>query len=236
MHSDAVHALTLRGRRGSPLGDALRRRRRSLALVFAVTTLLASAVVHRFDLVALSAQATVTGDVVSGARLDTFSTLRLALEAGLLCGLASTALVTTALLTRDRRVRLSRGVPQLLLGVVGFLGGASVARLALPFVLAFDGPAGGTIAATVDPVGVVELALFFPVAVGVGVALPALLVAAVRAGAVPRYTSTRQRGYATLAFVTLAATHSPADLTTFGLFALPPFAGFGVGLAWLELR
>lgn len=235
MHPDAVSALGGGGRRGSPLGDALRRRRRSLLLAFVLTTLLASAVVHRVDLVALSSTATLAGRV-GDVELNALSTLRLALEAGLLCGLASTALVAIGVLARDRRVRLSRGVPHLLLAGVGFLGGAAVARLVLPLVFAFESPAGQSLAAAVAPAGVVELALFFPVAVGVGVALPALLIAAVRAGTVPRYTSTRQRGYAALAFVTLAATHSPADLTTFGLFALPPFVGFGIGLAWLELR
>ncbi|WP_380678029.1 hypothetical protein [Salinigranum sp. GCM10025319] len=233
MHSDVAPSLTLGGRRGSPLGDSLRRRRRSLALVFVLTTLLASILVARVDLVALSATATSAGGVDAGS--GALPTLRLALEAGLLCGLASTALVVVGVLARNPRVRLFRGLPHLSLAVVGCLGGAVLARLSLPFVLALDGPAGGTLATAVAPVGVVELALFFPVAVGVGVALPALLVAAVRAGAVPRYTSTRQRGYPVLVFVTLAATHSPADITTFGLFALPLFVGFGVGLAWLEL-
>jgi Sec-independent protein secretion pathway component TatC len=118
----------------------------------------------------------------------------------------------------------------------GFLAGVVATHSVLPALLALRAAGGGTsLAATVGPTGVVELALFLPIAVGVGAAFPVSLVGAVRTGAIPRYTSTRQRGVVALAFVTVAATHSPPDLTTFGLVALPLFVGFGTGLAWLEL-
>jgi Sec-independent protein secretion pathway component TatC len=230
MHSDLAPTLTSRRERGSPLGTALHRNSRGLLAVFALTTAVATAVVaSTVDFVAAVPYTAV-------ATLDPLTSARLAVEVGLVVGLASTTVATACVVASHPRVRVGRAVPLVLVAPVGFVTGVAAGHAVLPALFALR-PAGSvtSLAAVVGPAGVVELALFFPVAVGVGAALPAVSVAAVRAGAVPRYTSTRQRGVVALAFVTVAATHSPPDLTTFGLVALPLFVGFGTGLAWLEL-
>ncbi|AUV82646.1 preprotein translocase subunit TatC [Salinigranum rubrum] len=233
MHSDVVPARPPLGRRRSPLGTALRSRPRRLVAVFVLGLLLTTGCVA---LVAATVDLSPwLGSVSEADPTGSLSTLRLALEAGLLGGLAATALAVTARLVRDRRVRPARAVGPLAAAGCGFVSGVLVAVAVLPALLTLrTGATGVPLGSAVDPTGVAELVCFFPLGVGVGTALPGLLVAAVRAGAVPRYTSTRQRGFVALAVVTLAATHSPADLPTFALLAAPPLGGFGLGVAWLE--
>jgi hypothetical protein len=38
-----------------------------------------------------------------------------------------------------------------------------------------------------------------------------------------------------VALLSIASVYSPPDLPTFALVALPPFAGLGLGLAWLTV-
>jgi hypothetical protein len=233
MHSDAVPVRTPLGRRHSPLGTALRHRPRLLAAVFVVGFLLATGTA---TLVAASVDLSAWVGAASGVDPSgPLSTPRLALEAGLLGGLAATALVVAVRLVHDRRVRPARAVAPLAVAAGGFAAGVLVGTAALPALFTLQtGATGVPLASAVDPTGVAELVLVFPLSAGVGVALPAALVAAVRAGATSRYVSARQRGFVALAVVTLAATHSPADLPTFALVAAPSLTGFGVGLAWLE--
>ncbi|WP_318568969.1 twin-arginine translocase subunit TatC [Salinigranum marinum] len=233
MHPDASPTVVARGGRASPLGDALSGYSRPLLAVFVVATVATTGVV----LGTVDTTAPPPALPVDVAVTGSLAALRIAAGVGLLGGAGSTALATAGLLVRDPRVRPARGLPSLAVAAVAFVTGTAAAHLAVPHVLALStASTRGTLAATVDPVGLVELALFFPVVVGVGCALPAALVGGVAAGAVPRHTSTRQRGYAALAVVTAAAVLSPTDVATFGLFAVPPFVGFGAGVAWLELR
>jgi hypothetical protein len=233
MHSDVVPTRPPLGRPCPPLGTALRRRPRRLVAAFLLGVLLTTGCVA---LVATRVNLAVwLGSVGGTDPTGSLSTPRLALEAGLLGGLTATALVVTARLVRDRRVRPARAVGPLAVAGGGFVFGALVAVAVLPALLTLrTGATGVPLGSTVDPTGVAELVCFFPLSVGVGTALPGFLVAAVRAGALSRYLSTRQRGFVALVVVTLAATHSPADLPTFALLAAPPLGGFGLGVAWLE--
>jgi hypothetical protein len=233
MHSDAVPVRPSLGRRHSPLGIALRHRPRLLVAVFVVGFLLTTGA---STLVAASVD--LSAWVGSAGGVDPTGPLsmpRLALEAGLLGGLAAATFAVAVRLVRDRRVRPARAVAPLAVAVSGFVSGVLVGTAVLPALLTLrTGATGVPLASAVDPTGVAELVLVLPLSVGVGVALPAALAAVVRAGATSRYVSARQRGFVALAVATLAATHSPADLPTFALVATPPLAGFGVGLAWLE--
>ncbi|MFC6725933.1 twin-arginine translocase subunit TatC, partial [Halobium palmae] len=140
----------------------------------------------------------------------------------------------------DRRVSLRRGRTAFAFGGAGLLVGSVLGRLVvLPVYLSLlrDHVAASPTDAT--PVAVslrwlAELGLFVPVGVGLGVALPFLLVGAVRSGLAPRYTSDRTRGFVALTLVTFAAVYSPPDLPSFALLAVPSFVGFAVGIAWLE--
>lgn len=234
MHSDVTPARSPFEAPLPPLGTALRRRRPVVAAFVTGTVISALAALAVLDTVDLAAWIAATGGV---EHVGTLSTLRLTIEVGVLGGLAASAFVVVCLLTRDDRVRPGPAVVPLSIAVGGFVVGALLAVGVLPALFGLRTAATGVpLASAVDPTGVAELVCFFPVSVGIGVALPAMLVAGVRAGAVSRYVSTRQRGLVALLVVTLAATHSPADLPTFALVAAPPLAGFGVGLAWLEFR
>lgn len=213
----------------SPLGRTLRRHRRRLLAGFVATSLLATgAAVVVLDTATLPPSVGAVG-------LGTVAVFRLAVEVGLLVGGCSIALLVAGLLVGDPAVRLRRAFPHSCLVPVCALFGVVLAHAVLPALLALHTPAtGGVLGDTLDPVGVVELVLFFPAATGIGAALPPLSVAAVRARAIPARPTTRQRGLVALSFVVFAATHSPTDLPTFALVAAPLFAGFGISLVWLE--
>lgn len=155
------------------------------------------------------------------------------LEVAALVGAAAAGAALLGFASRDvPRVRLRRGAPALSLSALAFAVGAGAAHRLLVAPLAGVVSGGGSLA--LDPYWLGELALFFPVAVGLGAALPPLTVGLVRARTLPRYTSDRQRGIAALPIVVFAAACSPPDLATFVIFAAPPLAGFAGGLAWCE--
>lgn len=154
------------------------------------------------------------------------------IEVALLFGAVAAGGALLVLADRDvPGVRVRRGGSALALSAAAFAGGAVATHRAFVNPL-FELPA--LRAAVVDPYRLGELALFFPVAVGIGVALPPLIAGLVRARAIPRYTSDRQRGLAALCVFVFAAVYSPPDLVTFAAFASPPFAGLAAGLAWCE--
>jgi hypothetical protein len=232
MCSDVRPAFDPPGRHASPVATALHRRSRTLVVVGSLSTLLATAVL------VWTVPAVVSLSVPRGlpgvAELGPLATLRLAVGGGSLAGLSAAVLVIMHSFASDPRVRLSHGVSLLPAAVVAFCAGVAVAYSVVPSMLVLTLARGRSLVDALDPVGVVEFACFFPLVVGVGAALPVLLVAAVRVGAMPRYTSTRQRGLATLAVAAAAAAYSPPDLVTFGLFAAPLVTGLGLGLVRLE--
>ena len=81
---------------------------------------------------------------------------------------------------------------------------------------------------------VIELELFFPVAVGLGVATAPLLVGLVRAQALRPRLSGRVSRFVLLCIVGFAAFFSPPDPTTFALYAVPPLVGLAVAVAWVD--
>jgi Sec-independent protein secretion pathway component TatC len=79
------------------------------------------------------------------------------------------------------------------------------------------------------PVWTAELAVFLPLVVGVALSLPAVVVAAVRGGAVHPRTLGSRWPVALLGAVLVAALFSPPDSLTFALYAGLLLAGYGAG-------
>lgn len=218
------------GTADGPLWASARRHLRALLAVFLLVSAVVTALAAAFDLTAV-----VPSSVLPvGLSPRPQSEFRLAVEVGTLAGAFAAAVVLVGAVGRDARVSLSRGRRQAAVAPVAFAVAAVCGRVALPHVVGAVASASGR--PVLDAYWAAEVWLFFPVALGAAAATPFLLAAAVRAGVVGRYTSTRQRGYAALAFVAFAACYSPPDGATFVLFAAPPFAGLAAGVAWLEFR
>jgi Sec-independent protein secretion pathway component TatC len=218
------------GAAAGPLGASVRRHLRLLLAVFLLVSAAVTALAATLDLTAVVPPPVLPARLSSRPR----SALRLAVEVGTLAGAFAAAVVLVGSVGRDARVSLSRGRRQAVVAPVAFAVAAVCGWAALPHVVGVVASASGRPA--VDAYWVAEVWLFFPVALGAAAATPFLLVAAARAGVVGRFTSTRQRGYAALAFVVFAACYSPPDGATFVLFAAPLFVGSAAGVAWLEFR
>jgi hypothetical protein len=234
-------------RRGrSPFGATLRGRARELLVACLLGTLATYALLAALGAPALEAaipHGALRGDgptpaVIVGS--PTTSHL-LRAECALLGGVALSLAAAVGYAGHDDdRVDLSRCVGPLVVAAGLFVAGAVVGRLLVvpaSVDLLLSGFGSGSGRRTVaDARWLAELGLFVPASVGVGAALPALVVGAVRGRLLPRYTGSRARGLAALALLAFASVYSPPDLPTFALVAAPPFAGFAAGIAWLELR
>ncbi|MFC6824523.1 twin-arginine translocase subunit TatC [Halopelagius fulvigenes] len=217
------------------LGAVVHARAQRLVAVFALTTIAVTAVfvVTGFDLQTLLPSA--FGPVEVSPLSEQVEYNRLAVEIGLLAGLVASALFVAPHLVRHEKVDFSRARTPLGIAAAGFAAGTAAGRaLVLPAMFELFADSLVDIDAAVGPYWVTELGLFFPVALGVAVAFPALLVGAVRAGLLPRLTTARHRAFAAVPFVLFSATHAPPTPNTFVLYAAPLFAGLGVGVAWLE--
>lgn len=217
------------------LGAVVRARAQRLVAVFALTTIAVTAafVVTGFDLQTLLPSAFGPVEVSPLAARVEYN--RLVVEIGLLAGVVAAALFVAPHLARHEEVDFSRARTPLAVAAIGFVAGTAAGRT---FVLpaTFELFAGSLLDAdaAVGPYWVTELGLFFPVALGVAVAFPALLVGAVRAGLLPRLTTARHRAFAAAPFLAFSATHAPPTPDAFALYAAPLLAGLGVGVAWLE--
>jgi Sec-independent protein secretion pathway component TatC len=147
-----------------------------------------------------------------------------AVETAVGAGLLVVAVACCLLAFRDagsfrgpsRRPVLGRLVAAAALFCVGVAAGAA---WALPAVL--DLLAAGVVPSGFDPathaVWTAELVVFFPAVVGVSLALPAVVAAAVRGGVVGRQTLAARLPLAVLFGVVVAAVFTPPDSLTFGL-------------------
>ena len=220
---------------GTPLSHTAWRRRRRISAVALAASLLAFAALRATNtLPHRVAGALLPGAAELGALLVQVSLTDLVVQLEVAALIGAVAAGASLLFLADRDVpgvRARRGVPALSLAAATFVGGAAATHQLLVMPL-FASPTPRT--TVVDPYWLGELALFFPVAVGLGAALPSLIVGLVRARTIPRYTSDRQRGVAALCVFAFAAIYSPPDLMTFAVFAAPPLVGLAVGLAWCE--
>ncbi|ADQ66471.1 sec-independent protein translocase (tatc) [Halogeometricum borinquense DSM 11551] len=232
MPSELYPADGFDGTGDGPVGATVRRNLRPLLAVFLLVSAVVTAAASGINLT----------DVVSWSgvppRLSPtpLTDFRLALEVGTLSGVFAAGLTLVGLLGRDARVSPSRSRRHAVVAAFAFTVGVAVGVILLPAVAEAVSRVTATSAAGLDVYWYTEVWLFFPVALGGAAATPFLLIAAVRAGVVGRFTSTRQRGYAALAFVVFAACYSPADSATFVLLAAPLFVGLAAGIAWLEFR
>ncbi|MFC4357539.1 twin-arginine translocase subunit TatC [Halobium salinum] len=247
MAPSTAYDVRLRRARYTPLGATVRDRFGVLLGVWLLTTVVTLLVLvgSGVDLLATAAPLSSSASDVTVVGTDPTDALLFGAEVASLVGGTLALVVATGLAARDDdRVELAAGRSQFLLAAATFVAGVSVGRTFVSTLLrdihlldtvgAATVLESGTSGAVVALRALAELGLFVPVAVGVGAALPCFLVGAVRAGLAPRYTSDRMRGFVALALVTFAAVYSPPDLPSLALVAVPPFAGFAVGLAWLE--
>ncbi|UVE50499.1 twin-arginine translocase subunit TatC [Haloferax larsenii] len=216
-----------RGRGLSPLAATLRCR----ALNVAVSSLVASAVV--FALVSDSGHLSPTAELGRQV-LGTSSDLLVRGELAALVGVFAGGTHLVSLTGRDSSVSLRTAVPHFVAAAVLFVVSTGLAWLTTPTLL--DILAGADRLTLSARQAVLELELFFPVAVGVGAATPPLLVGLVRANALWSRLGGRPSGVALLFIVAFAAFFSPPDPTTFALYAAPPLAGVGVAVAWVDFR
>jgi hypothetical protein len=220
----------------SPLGTVLRRRTRHLLAVWIVGTALVTVTLqgHGLDVHALARPALPDATVLLVRRpLDD---LRLRLQLAGLAGVVAVGVETARLVARDDRVRSRRAALPLAGALAGFVGGVLVGRAA-GVRLALAAPDLAS-APPVDPYWLAEVGLFVPVAVALGGALPGLLLAAARSGAVDRsriVLPDTGRSLLAVALLAFASVYSPTDAATFVVAALPPFAGLGAGIAWTGL-
>ncbi|WP_416840688.1 twin-arginine translocase subunit TatC [Haloferax sp. DFSO52] len=217
-----------RGQGLSPLGATLRRH----ALRLVISSLVASIAVFGFvpDPGYLAPTAGIRSDVLLSQPSDLLVRLELALLVGVLVG----GIYLVSLTGRDPEVDLRVAAPHLTAAAALFLVGIALTRYVTPAVVDILVSAGRIAPGTRQ--AVLELELFFPVAVGVGVATAPLLVGLVRARALRSRLSGRVSGLILLFVVGFAAFFSPPDPTTFALYAIPLLVGLAVAVAWVEYR
>lgn len=232
MPSELYTADGVVGTPDGPLPATARRHLRPLLAVFFLVSAVVAAAAQSVDFASIVPAAVRP---VRPASLP-LSDLRLAVEVGTLVGAVAAVVLLVALLGRDPRVSLSRGRRHASLAAAAFAGGGAAGLTALPDVVGLIGPFAAASGSALDAYWFAEVWLFLPVALGFAAAAPFLLVAAVRAGVVGRFTTTGQRGYVALASVVFAACFSPPDGVTFVAFVAPLFVGFAAGVGWLELR
>ncbi|WP_396611897.1 twin-arginine translocase subunit TatC [Haloferax sp. S1W] len=210
----------------SPLGATLR----CQALRVVASALVASVVVFALatDPAFLSPTTGLRLDVLSATSSDLLVRVELAALVGVLAG----GVHLVSLTARDPRVSLRAAAPHLAASGVLFFAGVGLAWLITPSLV--DMLAGADRIALSARQAVLELELFFPVAVGLGAAIPPLLVGLVRANALWSRLGGRTSGPALLFVVWFAAFFSPPDPTTFALYAAPPLAGVAVAVAWVD--
>lgn len=217
------------------LGAVVRANGQRLVAVFSLTTIAVTAafVTTGFDLQTLLPAS--FGPVAVSPLTAQVEYNRLAVEIGLLAGVVAAVLFVVPHLRRNDGVQFRRARRPFAVAAVGFLFGIAVGRtLVLPATFGMFADHLLDVDAAVGPYWITELGLFFPVALGVAVAFPALAVGAVRAGLLPRLTTARHRTSAAIPLVVFSATHAPPTPTAFALYAAPLLAGLGVGVAWLE--
>lgn len=217
------------------LGAVVHAHGQRLVAVFALTTIAVTAgfVTTGFELQALLPAA--FGPVAVSPLAEQVEYNRLAVEMALLVGVVAAALFVIPHLRRNDSVRFRRARVPFGVAVAGFVAGAAVGRtVVLPAVFESFADLVFDVDVAVGPYWVTELGLFFPVALGVAVALPALMVGAVRAGLLPRLTTARHRTFAAIPLLVFSATHAPPTPNAFALYAAPLLSGLGVGVAWLE--
>ncbi|WP_224449181.1 twin-arginine translocase subunit TatC [Haloprofundus salilacus] len=115
---------------------------------------------------------------------------------------------------------------------VGIALGATLVVPALLELLKFGVLRSGFVPAY-RPYWLAEVALFLPVAVGIAVSLPALMVALVSDGVVSSTVLHRDWGFALLGVLTYASLYSPPDSATFVVYGGVLIGGHVAGLAVL---
>ncbi|WP_410766780.1 hypothetical protein [Haloferax sp. DFSO60] len=155
-------------------------------------------------------------------------------ELGLLVGILASGLHLLILTSRHPRVSFRGETTSLAAATVlaggGLLVGRAIAPTLVSTLVAADRLAPGARQSILEP------ELFFPVAVALGLAAGPALVALTRSRTVAPRLSGQARGVYVLLTVVFASLCSPPDPTTFALFAVPPLAGLGVAIAWVEFR
>lgn len=235
MPSEATRAFSGAAPWRTTLGAVVHQYAGNLLAVFAFTTIGVTAgfVLTGFDIQTLVPPS--IGPVAVGPVTDQVAYNRLAVEIALLTALVTSSLYAAPILARHDRVEFRRARTSFAVAAACLVVGVLVGRLVvLPLSFELFAEHLVDVDAAVGPYWLTELALFFPVGLGVAFAFPALLVGAVRAGLLPRFTTARHRTCAVIPFVLFSATHAPPTANTFVLYAAPLLVGLGVGVAYLE--
>lgn len=216
-----------RGHGLSPLGTTLRRH----ALRLVISCLVASVVVF---VVSDPGHLAPTAGIRSDVLLSQPSDLLVRLELAGLVGVFVGGIHLLSLTGRHPAVDLRSAVPHLVVSAVLFLLGIVLTRYVTPAIVDILVSAGRIVPGVRR--AVIELELFFPVAVGLGAATASLLVGLIRARALRPRVGDRVSGFVLLFIVGFAAFFSPPDPTTFALYAMPPLVGLAVAVAWVDFR
>ncbi|MFC7202391.1 twin-arginine translocase subunit TatC [Haloferax namakaokahaiae] len=211
----------------SPLGGTLRRHWIRLAFNGVLVGFLASHILQDPGVLSLTA----------GRHQDvafTTTDYLVRLEVGLLVGAIAGGLHLLNLTSRHPDVSLWGERRSLVAAAVLAGGGLFVGRAVAPTLVSLLVATDRLAPAARQ--SMLELELFFPVAVAIGVAAAPTLLALSRSGAVTPRLSGQARGAFVLLTVSFAALFSPPDPATFALFAIPPFVGLGVAIWWVEFR
>lgn len=217
-----------RGQGLSPLGATLRRRAPRLVIGSLVAAVAVFAAIS--DPGYLAPTAGIRSDVLINQPSDLLVRLELAGLVGVLVG----GIHLVSLTDRDPAVSLRSATTHFTTAGGLFLLGVGLAWHGAPTVVDIIVSAGRVAPGARQ--AVIELELFFPIAVGLGGATAPLLIGLVRASALRPRLGGRVSGFVLLFIVGFAAFFSPPDPTTFALYAIPPLVGLAVAVAWVDFR
>ncbi|KTG09505.1 hypothetical protein AUR64_17200 [Haloprofundus marisrubri] len=234
LETDSVREL---GPRGSGiLLRIARTQARELALLFSVVVALTLAA---FRATGVDLQQAALGIYApAGTALPTDPLVSLGVELQM-AALAAVGVTGAAVLwrahaeTRSHRARTGRlYLLSAVLCLLGVVLGAVLVVPALLELLKFGILRSGFVPAY-RPYWLAEVALFLPIAVGIAVSLPALMVALVSDGIVSSNVLHRDWGVVLLGVLTYASLYSPPDSVTFVVYGGVLLSGYLAGLAVL---
>ncbi|WP_224334844.1 twin-arginine translocase subunit TatC [Haloprofundus halobius] len=234
LETDSARELGPRG--GGVLLRTVRVRARELALLFSAAVAL-TLVAFRATGVDLQ-RAALRAYAPAGTALSTDPLVSLAVElqTAMLVGVFATGAVLLWHTREEVRPHGARTGRLYLLSaglfVVGVALGAALVVPALLELLKFGVLRSGFVPAY-RPYWLAEVALFLPVAVGVALSLPTLMVALVGDGVVSSTVLHRDWGFALLGVLAYASVYSPPDSVTFVVYGGVLLGGYVAGLVVL---
>lgn len=237
MSSRATRSYHLGGRPAPPLAATVRRRFRTLTVLFLVGTLVGFLAIRSsgVDLIA-TVNAAYASDSIRTLVVTPLTTRLLELEIGSLLGLLAVVVATPLFAAADHDwIRLRNGASAFVVAVVAGLVGALLAGVVgVDFVRSLVASGLVSTAQTGGRYWLTELAICLPVVSAVGFALPAALVGAVRSNLVGRRWTGRRRGIAVLSGLVFVSIYSPTDSVTFVVSAALVLGGLVLGLGLIE--